>query len=110
MGAALGFAYLVLPFTLSFFSLLDTFLGWVWLFVSGPGLLAVSLLPFHLPPRLHYDLGWGVTALFYFTAGATTAYAVRFRWLILTTWVIVSAASAILGLAFTFARLIEPIP
>ena len=110
MGAALGFAYLVLPFILRLFSLLDTFLGWVWLFVSGPGLLAVSLLPLHLPPRLYYDLAWGVTALFYFTAGATTAYAARFRWLILTMWVIVAVASEILGLAFTFARLAEPIP
>jgi hypothetical protein len=85
--------------------LLPGALGWLGLFMSGPGLLAVSLLNPGTDQAIAYSVIYGVSVLFYFLEGFLLARYVERFWLRILLWVVIAVLATLLGYGLSIAAL-----
>ena len=82
-------------------------LDWLWLFISGPGFLLVSL--FHPPSVESLDLVlmYSCSAAFWFIGVTLVAYNKNLRWVIIALWGVIAIISAVVGIFLSVIPMVE---
>jgi len=109
-GAVATLSYFALGLILHLFPPLQASLGWLWLLLSGPGYLVVSLLQPLLMTPFHWALLVISGAVLCFAVAAGLTYSRRLRWGIVLLWAVIAFFTTALGLLLSIAALAEPLP
>ena len=80
-------------------------LGWLGIFMSGPGLLIALLLNPRTDQALANSVIFGVSILFYFMEGFLLTNCVKRLWLCVLIWVVITAVVTFLGFILSIAAL-----
>ena len=108
-GAVAALSYFALSLIIYLVPPLQPSLGWLWLLLSGPGYLAVSL---HQPLRMtpcHWAFLVISGAALCFAVAASSRYARRLRWAIILLWAVIALCTTALGLLLSIVALAEPL-
>ena len=109
-GGVAALSYVALSLVVRFVPPLQPFLSWVWLVLSGPGYLVLSLFqPLPMTPlQLAFLLISG--AALCFAVAATATYSRRFRLAIIFLWAVFALCTSAISLVFTIFASVEPLP
>ncbi len=109
-GAFAALSYFALTLIVRYIPPLQPSLSWLWLLLSGPGYLVLSLFqPLRMTP-LYTALLLVSGSGFCFAVAATSTHFRRIRLAVVLLWVVVALGTTGLGLVFTIFALAEPLP
>jgi len=109
-GAVATLSYFAFGLIIYLFPPLQASLGWLWLLLSGPGYLVVSLLQPLLMTPFHWAFVIFSGAALCFAVAGSSTYSRRLRWAIVLLWAVIAFCTTALGLLLSIAALGEPLP